>query len=92
MVLGGTIRFEFAFVVRFLLDMEASFVPPLLAVIGVTAAVRLQDWRVDAVDRLGWAWLVVPVIVPLYSLTVFKAVVEYAHGRDGDWYSVENGS
>jgi hypothetical protein len=32
------------------------------------------------------------VIVPLYSLTAIKAVIEYAYGWDGDWYSVEKGS
>ncbi|SDE80722.1 glycosyltransferase [Halorientalis regularis] len=80
------------FVVLFLVGMEAYFLPPLVAVIGVTAAVRFHDWRVGSVDRLGWAWLVVPVIVPLYSLTAIKAVIEYAYGWDGDWYSVEKGS
>jgi cellulose synthase/poly-beta-1,6-N-acetylglucosamine synthase-like glycosyltransferase len=80
------------FVVLFFVGMESYFVPPLLSVIGVTAAVRLHDWRVGSVDRLGWAWLVVPVIVPLYSLTAIKAVIEYAYGWDGDWYSVEKGS
>ncbi|WP_424019013.1 glycosyltransferase [Halorientalis pallida] len=80
------------FAVLFLVGMEGYFVPPLVAVIGVTAAVRFHDWRVGSVDRLGWAWLVVPVIVPLYSLTAIKAVIEYAYGWDGDWYSVEKGS
>ncbi|WP_336003190.1 glycosyltransferase [Halorientalis halophila] len=80
------------FVVLFLVGMEAMFVFPLLVVIGVTAAVRVHDWRSGAVDRLGWAWLVVPVIVPLYSLTAIKAVVEYCYGWDGDWYSVEKGA
>jgi cellulose synthase/poly-beta-1,6-N-acetylglucosamine synthase-like glycosyltransferase len=80
------------FVVLFLVGMEGWFVPPLVAVIGVTAAVRVHDWRQGAVDRLGWAWLVVPAIVPLYSLTAIKAVIEYAYGWDGDWYSVEKGA
>ncbi|RXK49106.1 glycosyltransferase [Halorientalis pallida] len=80
------------FVVLFFVGMESYFVPPLVAVVGVTAAVRVHDWRVGSVERLGWAWLVVPIVVPLYSLTAIKAVIEYAYGRGGDWYSVEKGS
>ena len=65
---------------------------PLVVVVASTAVVRVHDWYHDTVNKLGWAWLVVPLVLPLYSLTAIKALSEYALSWDGDWYQVEKGS
>lgn len=80
------------FVVLFLVGAETLFLLPIMVVMGASALLRVHDWRTGAVDSLGWAWIVVPAVVPLYSLTAIKAVLEYVFSWDGAWYSVEKGT
>ncbi|MFB6142855.1 MAG: glycosyltransferase family 2 protein [Halorientalis sp.] len=77
------------FGVLVLVGAQALVVAPVAAVVAVTGLVRVHDWRTGAVDGLGWAWLLVPLVFPLYSLTAIKAVVEYLSTWDGGWYRVE---
>jgi cellulose synthase/poly-beta-1,6-N-acetylglucosamine synthase-like glycosyltransferase len=79
------------FAVLFLAGANTLSVLPFAAAIFATGTVRLHDWRSGAVDRLGWAWTVVPVVFPLYSLTAIKAVLEYVFAADTGWYHVRKG-
>ncbi|UPM44380.1 glycosyltransferase [Halocatena salina] len=62
---------------------------PFLAVITITALVRCVDYLQGRVDRLGWEWILTPIIFPLYGLVATKAITEYAISGVGDWYHVE---
>ncbi len=52
------------------------------------AAIRLHDVVAGRLDSLGVGYLLLPVILPVYSLAGIKAVVEYLLTWDGEWYSV----
>jgi hypothetical protein len=79
------------FVVLFLAGAQGLFLLPIVVVMSATATVRLYDRRAGTVEGVGYGWALVPVVVPLYSLTAIKAVIEYLFSWDGDWYSVEKG-
>jgi len=79
------------FVVLVLVGARGLFLLPLVTVITATGILRIYDWHTGAVDRLGWHYLLVPLLLPLYSLTAIKAFVEYLFSWDGHWYSVEKG-
>lgn len=69
-------------------DTVISFVP-FLTVITITALIRCIDYAQGRVDRIGWEWIVTPIIFPLYGLVATKAITEYVIGGVGDWYHVE---
>jgi hypothetical protein len=80
------------FAVLFVIGAGLFSLVPLSVIIGVTLAVRAIDYKRGHVESLGWHWLIVPVIFPLYSLTAIKALLEYVVSWDGDWYSVSKGA
>ena len=75
--------------VLLLLGVEAWFLPPVAAVLAVTFPVHLHDARTADVAPPTAAWLLTPLLFPLYGLAAVKAVIEYLLGRDEGWYSVE---
>ena len=79
------------FAVLFVVDAGALFLAPLGAVLGTALVVRLMDYRADIVDTVGWRWLLVPLVFPLYSLAALKSLVEYLFSWDGEWYRVAKG-
>ncbi|MUV90008.1 glycosyltransferase [Halapricum sp. CBA1109] len=54
----------------------------------ITLAVQRQDYRGGLVDSVGWSWLVVPFVFPLYSLVAIKGTIDYLVSWEGEWYSV----
>jgi glycosyltransferase involved in cell wall biosynthesis len=58
---------------------------------GVAALSRLLDSRQGNVDRVGLGWLLVPFVLPLYSLAAIKGIVDYPLSWEGEWYRVEKG-
>jgi cellulose synthase/poly-beta-1,6-N-acetylglucosamine synthase-like glycosyltransferase len=63
-----------------------------VATLAVTAlVVRLHDVTRGRLDDLGVGYLLLPAILPMYSLAGIKAVVEYLLTWDGEWYSVAKG-
>lgn len=79
------------FTVLFLVGARGLVLLPIATVIAATGLLRAYDWRTGSVDRLGWYFLLVPLLLPLYSLTAIKAVVEYLFSWDGGWYHVDKG-
>ncbi|WP_135365192.1 glycosyltransferase [Halosimplex halophilum] len=59
------------------------------ALAGVCLGVRLLDRRVGVVDSVGLGWLLVPFVLPLYSLAAIKGIVEYPISWRGEWFRVE---
>ena len=63
-----------------------------VATLAVTAlVVRLHDVTTGRLNDLGVGYLLLPAILPMYSLAGIKAVVEYLLTWDGEWYSVAKG-
>ncbi len=96
---GGTLwgtLFAFSLLSKFALLALAGrtglVVAPLAAAVLVTVAAGAVDSRRGAVDGVGRWWLLVPVVIPLYSLAALKALIEYLVGRQDDWYHVAKGS
>lgn len=65
-----------------------SFVP-FLTVIVITGFVRCVDYVQGTVDRIGWEWLLTPIVFPLYGLVATKAITEYVIDGTREWYHVE---
>lgn len=66
-------------------------VVPLVVLVGSALALRAYDSRADRLDELGVGYLLVPAVLPLYSLAGIKALVEYCLTWQGEWYSVAKG-
>jgi cellulose synthase/poly-beta-1,6-N-acetylglucosamine synthase-like glycosyltransferase len=79
------------FLVLFLVAPRVVSLAPVTVAIGVALTLRSIDaWR-GHVDGVGWTWLLVPLVFPIYSLAAIKAVIEYPFTWDGEWYRVEKG-
>lgn len=64
---------------------------PASTLVGAALALRAYDASRCRLDGLGFGYVLMPVILPLYSLAGTKAFVEYALSWDGEWYSVSKG-
>ncbi|MFB6228731.1 MAG: glycosyltransferase family 2 protein [Halobacteriales archaeon] len=65
---------------------------PAATLIASALAVRVYDAHFGRLDGIGVGYLMMPVVLPLYSLAGIKAFVEYVLTWDGEWYSVAKGS
>jgi len=66
----------------------ALFVAPMLALLGVTLAIHWHDYSRGLVSAPTYVWLLVPLLLPIYSLSAIKAVFEYVFSWSGEWYRV----
>jgi cellulose synthase/poly-beta-1,6-N-acetylglucosamine synthase-like glycosyltransferase len=64
---------------------------PVATLAGTALAVRLHDVVCGRLEAIGVGYLLLPAILPVYSLAGIKAVVEYLFTWDGEWYSVAKG-
>lgn len=64
---------------------------PVVTLATTALAVRLHDVVDGRLDTLGVGYLLLPAVLPVYSLAGIKAVVEYLLTWDGEWYSVAKG-
>jgi glycosyltransferase involved in cell wall biosynthesis len=64
---------------------------PALTLVGSALSLRLYDSTSGRLDGLGVGYVLMPAVLPLYSLAGIKAVVEYTVSWDGEWYSVAKG-
>lgn len=62
---------------------------PLLALYPVAIAARYHDDIQQ--PRVGWVWLLVPFLLPFFSLITVRAFTEYFLTFDGEWFTVEKG-
>jgi cellulose synthase/poly-beta-1,6-N-acetylglucosamine synthase-like glycosyltransferase len=76
------------FAVLIVADSGALFVAPMLAIMGVTLAIHVHDYKRGLVSRPTFVWLLVPLLLPIYSLSAIKAVFEYIFSWSGEWYRV----
>lgn len=76
------------FVVLFLFGSTILSFVPLLAVIVVSGLVRAVDYYHGTANRIGWEWLLTPIVFPLYGLVATKAITEYVTGGTREWYHV----
>lgn len=77
------------FVVVVLFGDTVISLVPFLTVIVITGVIRYIDYTQGTVDRIGWEWILTPVIFPLYGLVATKAITEYVIDGTRDWYHVE---
>ena len=64
---------------------------PVTTLAGTALAVRLHDVVYGRIESIGVGYLLLPAILPVYSLAGIKAVVEYLLTWEGEWYSVAKG-
>ena len=65
---------------------------PGTTLVGSALALRLYDTRSGRLGSVGVGYLMMPAVLPLYSLVGIKAVVGYLLTWDGEWYSVAKGA
>lgn len=65
---------------------------PGFTLIGAALALRVYDTAKGRLCSVGVGYLLLPAVLPLYSLAGIKAVLEYLFTWDGEWYSVSKGS
>jgi cellulose synthase/poly-beta-1,6-N-acetylglucosamine synthase-like glycosyltransferase len=76
------------FAVLLAVGANLLFVVPLAAIAGVTYLIHWSDHARGTVSRPGWPGLLVPLVLPVYSLAAVKAVFEYLFTWTGEWYRV----
>ncbi len=64
---------------------------PALTLVASAMSLRVYDTASGRLDRVGVGYVLMPAVLPLYSLAGIKAVVEYTVSWDGEWYSVAKG-
>jgi cellulose synthase/poly-beta-1,6-N-acetylglucosamine synthase-like glycosyltransferase len=64
---------------------------PAAILVGSALALRAYDTHAGRLDDIGVGYVLMPTILPLYSLVGIKAMVEYVVSWDGEWYSVAKG-
>jgi cellulose synthase/poly-beta-1,6-N-acetylglucosamine synthase-like glycosyltransferase len=64
---------------------------PAATLVGSALALRAYDAHAGRLSGIGIGYLVMPAVLPLYSLAGIKAVVEYVLTWEGEWYSVAKG-
>ncbi len=64
---------------------------PAFTLIGAAVTLRAYDTICGRLDSVGVGYLLLPAVLPLYSLAGIKALVEYLFTWDGEWYSVTKG-
>ena len=75
-----------------IVNNEATWlVLPVATLVLSALSMRAYDASRGRLDTVGVGWLLMPVIIPLYSLVGIKAFVEYVLSWDGEWYSVTKG-
>jgi len=65
---------------------------PGATLIGAALVLRVYDTSKGRLGSVGVGYLLLPAVLPLYSLAGIKAVVEYLFTWDGEWYSVSKGN
>jgi hypothetical protein len=64
---------------------------PAATLVGSALALRAYDTHAGRLDDIGIGYVLMPAVLPLYSLAGIKAIVEYLVSWDGEWYSVAKG-
>lgn len=77
------------FMVLFIVSAETVVLLPVITVVGITGLIRCVDYSNGTVERVGWGWLLTPIIFPLYGLVATKALTEYVISWTGEWYHVD---
>jgi cellulose synthase/poly-beta-1,6-N-acetylglucosamine synthase-like glycosyltransferase len=67
---------------------RVGLLAPLAVVAAVSYLIRWHDYRRGLVPRPTWHGLLVPLVLPVYSLAAIKAVFEYLFSWRGEWYRV----
>ena len=70
---------------------ELFFALPIVVAIGLTIGFAYTDYTAGTISRIPPALVLVPLILPFYSLAALKAITEYVFTWQGDWYSVSKG-
>jgi cellulose synthase/poly-beta-1,6-N-acetylglucosamine synthase-like glycosyltransferase len=92
---GGSLlllTFLSKFAVLLVTGHELLFAVPLLTAVGVTVTVAVVDRQRGLIDRISPSFVLVPLIIPFYSLAALKATTEYLLSWEGEWYHVDKGS
>jgi cellulose synthase/poly-beta-1,6-N-acetylglucosamine synthase-like glycosyltransferase len=76
------------FAVLLVAGSGALFVAPMLTIVGVTLAIHWHDYHRGLVSAPTYVWTLVPLLLPIYSLSAIKAVFEYVFSWRGEWYRV----
>jgi cellulose synthase/poly-beta-1,6-N-acetylglucosamine synthase-like glycosyltransferase len=76
------------FAVLFVAGSSGLFVTPLAAITLMTLVIHVHDYSRGLVSAPSWYWVLVPLLLPVYSLSALKAVFEYVFSWDGEWYRV----
>lgn len=93
MVSGSLLLLSFLskFVLLLLMGEQLFFALPLVAAVSLTVGFAALDKRRGTIQRIPLTLVLVPLILPFYSLAALKAVTEYLFTWQGDWYSVSKG-
>jgi cellulose synthase/poly-beta-1,6-N-acetylglucosamine synthase-like glycosyltransferase len=64
---------------------------PAAILVGSALALRSYDAHAGRLNDIGVGYVLMPAVLPLYSLVGIKATVEYLVSWEGEWYSVTKG-
>jgi cellulose synthase/poly-beta-1,6-N-acetylglucosamine synthase-like glycosyltransferase len=72
-----------------LLDLEAFFLLPFVAIALTVVPVLIADYRRGHVEKLSPAMTLVPLVYPGFGLLTIRCAFEYLLSWNGEWYRVE---
>lgn len=77
------------FIILLLLGAEVIYLVPVFTLVLSALLFRLHDWKYNFVEKIGFSWLLVPLIFPFFSLITVRSFAEFVFGSDLDWFRVE---
>lgn len=77
------------FVILLVLGAESIYLVPLGSILAIALAGRLHDGRTCHIGKIGWSWILTPLIFPLFSLITVKAFFEFLLDGEKEWYRVD---
>lgn len=77
------------FIILLLLGVRVIYVIPLLVLVLTGLVFRFYDRKYNCLDRIGYSWLVLPLIFPFFSIITIRSFVGYIFSSSGNWYRVE---
>lgn len=77
------------FVILLLIGAELIYLIPLGSVWAISLIGRLYDRKSGNLNKIGYSWILTPLIFPFFSLITIKAFFETLLHGEKDWYRVE---
>jgi len=77
------------FLILLFLGARSIYIIPLFVLVLTALIFRVYDKKYNCLDKIGWSWLLLPLVFPFFSIITIRSFVGYIFGSNFRWYRVE---